>query len=110
MSTSASLVYNTVKSGSAIPVKFRLGGNQGMTIFAANSPTFTMIACNAMAPVDDVEELSTATNSGLTWDAAAQQYVYVWKTSTTAQRAGSCYQLTVKFLDGTSQTAFFKFR
>lgn len=110
MSTSASLVYNTVKSGSAIPVKFRLGGNQGMTIFAANSPTFTMIACNAMAPVDDLEELSTATNSGLTWDAAAQQYVYVWKTSTTAQRAGSCYQLTVKFLDGTSQTAFFKFR
>ncbi|GHF32239.1 hypothetical protein GCM10017781_06070 [Deinococcus metalli] len=106
--TVKSLVYNTVKSGSAVPVKFKLGGYQNMNIFAAGFPMATNIPCNATAPVDDVEELSTATNSGLTWDATAQQYVYVWKTNTTAQKAGSCYQLTVKFIDGTSRTAFFK--
>ena len=29
---------NVVKAGSAIPVKFSLGGDQGLNIFAANSP------------------------------------------------------------------------
>lgn len=102
-------VYNTVKVGSAVPVKFRLGGHQGLNVFAAGSPSATTIPCSPTASIDEVEEVATSSTSSLNYDATAGQYVYVWKTST-AFRAGSCYQLTVRFVDGSSQTALFKFR
>ncbi|UQN08819.1 PxKF domain-containing protein [Deinococcus sp. QL22] len=109
MSTSTNIVYNTIKVGSAVPVKFKLGGNQGPNIFLAGSPSALMVNCATNATTDVVEEISAATVSGLQYDAAAGQYVYVWKTST-AYKVGSCYQLTVKFLDNTTQTAYFQFK
>src|SRR5262245_21552892 len=45
---------NAVKAGSAVPVKFTLGGNQGLAVLAAGSPTSTRIACPAAAPVTGV--------------------------------------------------------
>ena len=37
--------YNRVKAGSAIPIKFSLGCNQGLNIFTAGFPQSGLVAC-----------------------------------------------------------------
>ena len=93
-------VYNKAKIGSTIPVKFSLGGDKGLNIFAAGYPQVSKpIACGSNPAVDAVEEYATATNSGLKYDSAANQYIYNWKTDSTI-KAGECRQLIVKLADG----------
>ena len=97
---------NRAKAGSAIPVKFSLGGNQGLDIFRAGSPTSAAVTCGASAP-DDIEATVTAGGSSLNYDSNANQYVYVWKTD--SKWAGTCRQLVVVFRDGRTQRANFTF-
>jgi hypothetical protein len=100
--------WNKAKAGSAIPVKFDLGGNQGLDIFAAGYPKVTSVVCNTAATNGDlVEETVTANTSGLKYDPLAGQYVYVWKTATTF--AGKCFRLDVKLVDDTTHSAYFNF-
>jgi Bacterial Ig-like domain/HYR domain len=98
---------NSVKAGSAIPVKFSLAGNQGLNIFAANFPASQKITCDTSDPVDLIEETVTAGGSSLSYDSSLDQYNYVWKTD--KAWAGTCRQLTVKTADGTPHIAIFKF-
>lgn len=100
-------VVNSVKAGSAVPIKFSLDGDQGLDILAAGSPTITFTACNAGASVDAVEETVTAGGSSLSYDLVADQYVYVWKTVKTW--AGKCGTFTLKLDDGTAHSALFAF-
>ena len=51
---------NTVNAGSSIPVKFSLGGNRGLAIFAPGSPLASKITCDSGLPVDAIEETTTA--------------------------------------------------
>jgi hypothetical protein len=99
-------ILNVAKAGSAIPVKFSLGGNQGLNIFDATYPKSQVITCDSTAPVDGIEETVTAGGSSLQYDAGANQYIYVWKTD--KAWAGSCRQLVVKLVDGTFHRANFK--
>ena len=99
---------NAVKAGSAIPVTFALGGNQGLSIFAAGYPTSQPIACDGGALVDDVEQTVTAGSSSLSYDATTGQYTYVWKTD--KAWAATCRQLNVRLADGTDHRANFKFK
>jgi Peptidase family C25 len=101
-------VINQVNAGAAVPVKFSLGGNRGLTIFAAGSPSSALTNCASGVVVDPIEETSTASTSGLQYSAASNQYTYVWKTLKTY--AGTCRTLTVKLADGTTHTATFKFK
>jgi glycosidase len=96
---------NTVKAGSAIPVKFSLGGNFGLNIFEAGYPKSIPISCQTGAQTDPIE---TTTNnpSGLSYDPSTGQYNYVWKTD---KSWNGCHQLSVKFNDGSTQVANFKF-
>ena len=96
---------NVVKAGSAIPVKFSLGGDQGLAIFASGYPASVSAACNA-ATTDAIEETVTAGGSSLTFDAASGQYTYVWKTE---KSWTGCRQLQVKLRDGSSRWAAFSF-
>ncbi len=65
------------------------------------------MSCPAAAPVDAVEETTTSP-SGLSYDAVADQYVYVWKT--TGTWAGSCRKLSVRLKDGSvAHEALFQF-
>jgi hypothetical protein len=98
-------ILNTVKAGSSVPVKFSLGGNMGLGIFAAGYPTSGVSACDASLE-DAIEETVTAGGSSLVYDATAGQYVYVWKTD--KAWAGSCRTLVVKLKDGTLHYANFK--
>jgi len=98
---------NTVKAGSAIPVKFSLSGNQGLNIFKSGSPASASYTCSGTAPTDAIEQTVTASNSSLSYDSTTDQYTYVWKTD--KAWAGSCRALVVKPADNTMRTANFQF-
>jgi hypothetical protein len=100
-------VLNETKGGSAIPVKFSLGGNKGLNIFAADYPKSQVILCNSTAPVDGIESTATPGASALSYDAGSGQYTYVWKTDKSFL---ACRQLVLKFTDGTYARADFKFK
>lgn len=100
---------NTVKAGQSIPVKFSLGGYQGMSIFAAGYPLSGIVPCTSTAPLDAIEETVTAGASTLTYDAGSDQYHYVWKTQKSWQ-VGTCRQLVLRFIDGTVAYANFKMK
>jgi hypothetical protein len=102
-------VLNALKRGQAVPVKFSLGGYQGLDIFAPGYPKSQEIPCDSSALVDGVEETVTAGSSTLTYDATTDQYSYVWKTSKNYV-AGTCRQLVVKLVDGTMHHANFLFK
>ena len=100
-------VRNRANSGSAIPVKFRLGGNQGLDILSAGYPRVFAVNCGVSAPEDTIEETDATSSSGLQYDAGSDTYSFVWKTD--KSWAGSCRQLHVKLLDGTNHIAEFHF-
>jgi hypothetical protein len=105
--------WNAAQAGSAIPVKFDLSGNQGLSIFASGHPKVTLVTCpTASTSVDSIEETVAATNSGLQYDGTVNppigQYIYVWKTD--KAWASTCRQLDVKFVDGTMYSARFQFK
>jgi hypothetical protein len=110
-------VLNKAKAGSAIPVKFGLGGDMGLDIFykgdkdaqdnAISYPTSQRITCASQALLDDIEQTVTAGSSSLSFDASTSRYHYVWKTD--KAWAGACRKLTLKLKDGTVHEAYFKF-
>jgi hypothetical protein len=100
-------VVNKVKAGRAIPVKFSLGGDHGLAVLQTGSPTITSFSCSSVTSEDLIEETVTASSSGLTYDAVANHYNYVWKTNT--GWANSCRKLAVTLKDGTRHEALFHF-
>jgi hypothetical protein len=103
-----SYVFNSVKAGSAIPVKFSLGGNQGLDIFADGFPKSQPVSCTTAALSDPIEQTVMAGNSSLSYDAASDNYTYVWKTN--KGWAGTCRVLSVQLDDGTQYLAYFQFK
>jgi hypothetical protein len=103
-------ILNVANAGSSVPVIFSLGGNQGLAILAAGSPSVTPIGCDNAAPTDLVPDdpAATAGLTGLSYSAQSGQYTYVWKT--VKSWAGTCRRLNVTLADGTVHTANFKFK
>ncbi len=101
-------MLNAVKAGSGVPVKFSLGGDQGLNIFQSGFPKSTRIACDSAAPMDDIEQTVTAGGSSLSYSANLDQYSYTWKTE--KAWAGTCRQLVVVLNDGTTHVANFTFK
>lgn len=99
---------NVVRAGSAVPVKFDLGGDQGLDILAAGSPESVRVDCDSAAPEDDIEQTQTARDSGLSYDAATGRYAYVWKTD--RAWSGTCRQFVLGLDDGTVHRATFEFK
>ena len=99
--------FNGLKAGSAVPVKFSLGGDEGLQILAVGSPTSQPINCDATAPLDPVPTV-TAGNSSLSYDPTTQTYTYVWKTD--KAWAGTCRRLDVQLIDGLHYLALFNFK
>jgi len=99
---------NQLAAGAGVPVKFGLGADYGLNIFAEGYPKSTKISCDTRLPTDPVEVTATVTKSGLTYDAASGLYTYVWKT----ERAwkGTCRELNLKLADGTDHLVKFEFK
>lgn len=100
-------VINKVKAGSAVPVKFTLGGNQGLKIMASGYPASAITPCDSSAPVDAIDMTVTAGSSSLSYDAFTDQYIYIWKTD--KMWAGSCRQLVLKLNDSAYHRVNFSF-
>jgi len=97
---------NVAKAGSAIPVKFSLGGNQGLDIFAVGYPKAITAACETGEVLDAIETYA-AGGSGLQYDPVTDTYTYVWKT----QKAWKgCYEFRMKLADGATHVADFLFK
>jgi hypothetical protein len=99
---------NRATAGSAIPVKFSLGGYRGMDIFSAGSPSVRLLSCATLAAGELVEQTVTAGASSLAYDQQADRYTYVWKTN--RAWANTCRKLVLDFTDGSQAVANFDFR
>ena len=85
---------NALNAGRAVPIKFSLGGDQGMDVIEAGYPRSVQVPCDSLADAESVEPTSTPGASGLTYDAVSGQYQYVWKTDGTW--AGQCRQFVLE--------------
>jgi len=101
-------ILNGARAGSAIPIKFSLGLDRGLTIFAPGYPRAVTMTCDTLIPLDEVEEIVPAGRSGLSYDAVSGRYTYVWKTD--PGWAGTCRQLVIRLADGSEYRASFTFR
>jgi hypothetical protein len=101
-------VVNLAKAGSAIPMRFSLGGNQGLSIFAPGYPSSMTVACNTSLPAGPIEETVNAGGSSLSYYAALDQYTYVWKTS--KSWTGTCRLFLMRLDDGSEHSALFRFK
>ena len=104
-------VFNGVKAGQGIPMKFDLSGDQGLNIFAATYPKSANVPCEATSPEDAIEATVTAGQSSLNYDPTVNlplgQYIYVWKTD--KAWANTCRVFQMKLIDDTTKTAYFHF-
>jgi probable HAF family extracellular repeat protein len=98
---------NAVKAGAAVPVKFGLGGDHGLLVFASGYPRSQQMICHGDLTDDTQPTISKGANT-LHYGAASGQYTYVWATD--KAWAGTCRQLQLKFTDGQVQSAAFSFR
>jgi hypothetical protein len=103
-------VLNTVKSGSTVPLKFRVfsGSTELTDVSAVKSTTVAKVACLAGAGEDAIEELAAATGGTvLRYDTTGAQFIYNWKTS---GKANECYRVTMTTQDLSAIVAFFKLK
>jgi hypothetical protein len=95
---------NSAMAGSAIPIKFSIGGYRGLRVLRVNSPTSVPVACPANAPENAVRAMIAPT-SGL--QSLGSSYTYVWKTN--AGWGGSCRKFVLTLTDGSTHEAIFRF-
>jgi len=90
---------NLVHAGDLIKLGFGLGGDRGLNILAAGSPSSVAVACPADAP-HLVSGAHEGTPSGLFYGASSSHYSYGWQTD--AAWAGTCRQFSLQLNDGTA--------
>jgi hypothetical protein len=98
-------VFNTVTAGSAVPVKFSLGGDRGLGIIATGYPRVEPVSCATGGMATGAATAGSI--SPLKYDASNGQYVFIWKTD--RRSTGTCRKLTVRLVDGTDHVAYFNF-
>ncbi|WP_158263782.1 PxKF domain-containing protein [Deinococcus arcticus] len=96
---------NVIKAGSAVPLKFSLGGDWGLNILAAGSPASWPVSCSSLGALGPAVPTGASGGSGLHYDG---QYGYVWKTE--KAWADTCRTVRVALLDGSSLEATFRLR
>jgi alpha-tubulin suppressor-like RCC1 family protein len=99
---------NAVKAGSVVPLKFSLGGDEGLQVIEAGYPASGLLSCTTMEPSEDLQATQAAGKSGLSYDATSGQYTYAWKTE--KDWSGTCRYLSLRLVDGTEHRAAFQFK
>jgi hypothetical protein len=108
MTTGPTIVWNTVRNGSTVPLKFELfAGSTELTntSYVVQPLRAVGVACGT-GTADDIELTATGGTS-LRYDTTGGQFIYNWQTP---RIAGACYKVTVSFIDGSSLSAYFKLK
>ena len=99
--------FNTITAGREVMIRFGLGGDRGLGIFAASSPSSVAVSCATGTPTGSPTPLSS-TDFELRYQAGPDRYTLRWDTS--RAWAGTCRQLTLALMDGSTHVALFNFR
>jgi hypothetical protein len=101
-------VYNTVKNGSTVPLKFEIfaGLTELTDVSFVKSLTYAQTTCDATATTDDIETTATG-GTVLRYDLTGGQFIYNWKTPSTASK---CYRVTMTTQDASTLVAYFKLK
>jgi hypothetical protein len=97
-------VFNTVKGGSTVPLKFRVfwGDTEQTDVSVVAGFAATAIACPNGSLTTDAIEVTTTGGTSLRYDTTAGQFVQNWKTP---KKPGACYTVTMTTTDGSSSSA-----
>lgn len=96
---------NRRTAGASVPVKFALGGDRGLGIFA---PGYPRVSCSCKPESQRKYVAAQLSGAGLKYDAASARYSFVWKTAKAWR--GTCRVLELKFVDGQPvRSAVFRF-
>jgi len=101
-------VWNTVKGGSTVPLKFEVfaGSTELTDISAIKSLIAVQVACT-LGWEDTIETLSPTGGTSLRYDWTDGQFIYNWQT---LKKPGNCYKVTMTAQDGSSLSALFKLK
>ena len=102
-------VWNTVKNGSTVPLKFRiLAGTTELTdVSAVKSLTYQMVACNTLGAASEDAIETLAATGGTVLRYSDGQFIFNWKTPSTASK---CYRVTMTAQDASTIIAYFKLK
>jgi hypothetical protein len=111
MSTGA-LVWNTVKGGSTVPLKFSIyqattadPTKERTDVAAVLSFTVTPISCSSSTA--DAIEFTTTGGTSLRYDGTDRQFIQNWQTP---RLPGTCHRVTMTAIDGSKLEAYFKLK
>jgi hypothetical protein len=99
-------VWNVVKGGSTVPLKFQIfaGATEQTALTAVPSMNLQKVPCTGGA-ADVLEQLVDTGGTALRYDGT--QFIQNWKTPTTK---GVCYLVTMTAADTTTITAYFQLK
>ena len=103
----AAPAINATHAGHDVTLRFGLGGDRGLDIFAAGSPSSIEVSCTTGAPIGSATPLSP-TDFELRYQAGPDRYTLRWQTSDAWLH--TCRQLTLQLADGSTHVALFSFR
>jgi trimeric autotransporter adhesin len=100
------MVWNTVKGGSTVPLKFQIfvGSAERTDVGAVKAFTATVTTCGTPGSEDTVE---ITTTGGTELRYTGGQFIQNWQTP---KSAGTCYRTTMTAQDGSLLTAYFKLK
>jgi hypothetical protein len=99
---------NEWHAGVPVPIRFELGGNQGLDVVEDGWPQVAVVSCDF---TEEPESGESARHPRwfreLVYKKRKQRYLFLWKTD--KSWAGSCRQFMLKLKDGTIARADFEF-
>jgi hypothetical protein len=97
---------NESEEGSTIPVKFDLGGDQGLDVLPTHIATSQKVNCTTKEPIGDATPVNLTNNGGLS---ISDENIYKFQWKTLKKWENSCRQLILEFNSGETIVAYFKF-
>jgi hypothetical protein len=99
---------NTWVAGRSVPIRFELGGNQGLDVIEDGWPQVAVVGCDFNAEPEAGEPARHPRwFRELVYRKSKKRYSMMWQTD--RRWAGSCRQFMLKLKDGTARRADFKF-
>ncbi|MGZ6674600.1 MAG: PxKF domain-containing protein, partial [Solirubrobacteraceae bacterium] len=99
---------SVVHAGDAIPIVFSLGGDQGLDVLAADSPSSVQTDCGHPGAPTGGDPASSQSDRGLIFHSWTGHYVFMWQTR--EAWAGTCRTFVLGLRDGSVARLTVSFR